>query len=163
MIDIRPAQPGDHAGILACVLPVIRAGETYAVDRDLDEGALLAWWCGADRQTFVAADDATGAILGSCYVKANAAGGGAHVANAGFVTHGAAGGRGVARTMALAMLDAARAAGFVAMQFNCVVSSNTRAVALWRGLGFAEVGRLPGAFRHPHLGEIDALVMYRRL
>lgn len=57
----------------------------------------------------------------------------------------------------------AREAGFTAMQFNFVVASNTRAVALWRSLDFAEVGRLPEAFRHPSLGLVDALVMHRRL
>lgn len=50
-----------------------------------------------------------------------------------------------------------------AMQFNFVVASNEGAVRLWESLGFETVGRLPGAFRHPRLGESDALVMYRRL
>lgn len=49
------------------------------------------------------------------------------------------------------------------MQFNFVVSTNARAVALWERLGFGIVGRLPGAFRHPHHGFVDALVMYRTL
>ena len=43
--------------------------------------------------------------------------------------------------------DEARARGFRAMQFNFVVASNTRAVGLWQSLGFAIVGRLPGAFK----------------
>jgi hypothetical protein len=49
------------------------------------------------------------------------------------------------------------------MQFNFVVASNERAVALWRAFGFEAVGRLPGAFAHPVLGDVDALVMFRRL
>jgi len=49
------------------------------------------------------------------------------------------------------------------MQFNFVVTSNDRAVRLWQRMGFAEIGRAPGAFQHPHLGLVDALVMYRRL
>jgi ribosomal protein S18 acetylase RimI-like enzyme len=49
------------------------------------------------------------------------------------------------------------------MQFNFVVSSNIRAVKLWRSFGFETVGRLPEAFRHPTLGYVDALVMYRKL
>jgi ribosomal protein S18 acetylase RimI-like enzyme len=53
--------------------------------------------------------------------------------------------------------------GFKAMQFNFVVSTNTRAVALWKRLGFEIVGRLPGAYEHPTLGFVDALVMYRTL
>ena len=46
------------------------------------------------------------------------------------------------------------------MQFNFVVSSNESAVHLWQSLGFEVVGRLPGAFRHPRLGLVDALVMF---
>jgi ribosomal protein S18 acetylase RimI-like enzyme len=49
------------------------------------------------------------------------------------------------------------------MQFNFVVTTNSRAVRLWQSLGFAIVGRLPGAFRHPQQGYVDALVMYRLL
>nr|WP_258545072.1 hypothetical protein [Micromonospora provocatoris] len=39
------------------------------------------------------------------------------------------------------MLDAARADGYRAMQFNAVVATNTRAVELWRSLGFEVIGR----------------------
>ena len=53
--------------------------------------------------------------------------------------------------------------GFRAMQFNFVVATNTRAIATWERAGFDTVGRLPGAFRHPQDGYVDALVMYRSL
>ena len=49
------------------------------------------------------------------------------------------------------------------MQFNFVVSTNDRAVRLWRNMGFATVGRLPGAFHHPAQGDVDALIMFRTL
>lgn len=57
----------------------------------------------------------------------------------------------------------ARSQGFRAMQFNLVVSTNERAVRLWRRLGFAVAGTLPGAFRHAQLDYVDALVMYKVL
>lgn len=60
-------------------------------------------------------------------------------------------------------LDRARERGFRAMQFNLVVATNARAVALWTAMGFQTVGRLPGAFAHPARGDVDALVMYRTL
>ena len=59
--------------------------------------------------------------------------------------------------------DYARAAGFLAMQFNFVVSSNERAVRLWKFLGFGIVGRLPAAFRTPSGDYVDALVMFKPL
>lgn len=158
---IRPALPHDAAAIAAIILPVIRAGETYALDRTMSEEAATAYWLADDKTVFVAEEDS--AILGTYYLRANQAGGGDHVANAGYMTSPAARGRGVARAMALHSFDQARARGFAAMQFNFVVASNEAAVHLWTSLGFATVGRVPGAFRHPRLGAVDALVMHRPL
>lgn len=158
---IRPASPDDAAAIAALILPEIATGETYALPRDMYAAAAVAYWCGPDRQTFVLEDEAR--LLGSYFLRANQAGGGDHVANGGYMVDPAARGRGVARAMANDSFDRARANGFTAMQFNFVVSSNRRAVDLWQALGFDVVGRLPGAFRHPLLGPVDALVMFRKL
>ena len=49
------------------------------------------------------------------------------------------------------------------MQFNFVVSTNTRAVDIWKTYGFDIVGTLPEAFDHPALGLVDAYVMYKTL
>ena len=160
-LALRPATPADADAVWAILEPTIRAGETYALPRDLPREAAIAYWLGDDRETFVA--EAGGEILGTYYLRANQPGGGAHVANCGFMTAPAAAGRGVARAMCAHALDHARARGFRAMQFNFVVSTNERAVRLWRGLGFEIVGRLPGAFDHPVHGEVDALVMFQRL
>jgi ribosomal protein S18 acetylase RimI-like enzyme len=60
-------------------------------------------------------------------------------------------------------LDEARAQGYRAMQYNFVVSTNTRAIDTWTRAGFETVGRLPAAFHHPTQGYVDALVMFRSL
>lgn len=158
---IRPATSEDAAAIWAIIEPVIRAGETLTLDRDMGEGEALAYWFGADKEVFVAEEG--GVVLGTYHLRANQTGGGAHVANAGYVTGAAATGRGVARAMGQHSIDHAKARGFRAMQFNFVVSSNVRAVGLWQSLGFEVVGRLPGAFDHPAEGFVDALVMVRAL
>jgi ribosomal protein S18 acetylase RimI-like enzyme len=79
------------------------------------------------------------------------------------MTRADAAGRGIARRMCEHSLAHARTRGYRGMQFNFVVSTNERAVRLWQSLGFAIVGRLPGAFRHPTQGYVDALVMYQAL
>lgn len=158
---IRRAKSEDHSAIWSIIEPVIRAGETYTLDRDMEREAALAYWCGADKSTFVA--EAEGVILGTYYLRANQAGGGAHVCNCGYMTAAAAAGRGIARAMCAHSMDEARAQGFRAMQYNFVVSTNVRAVRLWISLGFSVVGRLPGAFAHPTEGDVDALVLYRTL
>ena len=158
---IRPATAADASAIWSIIGPTIRAGETYTLGRDMSEDDALGYWFGADKETFVA--EADGVVLGTYFLRANQAGGGAHVANCGYMTAAAATGRGVARAMCHHSIAEAAAAGFRAMQFNFVVSTNVRAVALWQSLGFAIVGRLPLAFEHPCEGPVDALVMYRAL
>jgi ribosomal protein S18 acetylase RimI-like enzyme len=158
---IRPATPADDAAILQIVMPVIRGGETYALPRDWTEAEALAYWRSPEHAVFVADDG--GAVLGTCYIRPNQRGGGSHVANAAFMTGASAAGRGVASAMCAHALEYAAAAGYAAMQFNFVVATNARAVALWQRFGFEIVGRLPGAFRHPALGFVDALVMFRKL
>lgn len=160
-IGIRPAGSEDRPAIWSVLEPVIRAGETYAFDRDMNQEAALAYWTRADTETFVAEEE--GRILGTYYMRPNQEGGGCHVCNCGYVTAADAAGRGVARLMCLHSLDHARGQGYRAMQFNFVVSSNERAVRLWQSLGFDIVGRLPLAFDHPELGYIDALVMFQAL
>jgi ribosomal protein S18 acetylase RimI-like enzyme len=158
---IRAAAPADEPAVWGILEPVIRAGDTYTLPRDMGRAHALAYWLGADRESFVAEDG--GVVLGTYYLRANQAGGGAHVANCGFMTAKAASGRGVARAMAAHGLARAAARGFKAMQFNFVVSTNARAVRLWESLGFETLCRLPGAFAHPSAGFVDALVMFRKL
>lgn len=160
-MHIRPAAAGDAHAIWNILQPVIHAGETYALDPEMTEAEALAYWLGADRETFVAEEN--GAILGTYYLRANQQGGGSHVANCGYMTSSQATGRGVARQMCEHSLNHAKARGFRAMQFNFVVSTNERAVRLWQSLEFEIVGRLPRAFKHPALGDVDALVMFRQL
>jgi ribosomal protein S18 acetylase RimI-like enzyme len=160
-MKIRQAHTSDAEAIWAIIEPVIRAGETYALPRDMSKAEALEYWMGRDRETFVVED--SGALLGTYYLRRNQLGGGAHVANCGYITAASASGRGVARAMCEDSLARARERGFRAMQFNCVVSTNVRAVRLWKALGFEVVGVLPGTFCHPTQGDVDAFVMYRRL
>jgi ribosomal protein S18 acetylase RimI-like enzyme len=160
-VSVRRAEAADAAAIAAIIMPTIRAGTTYALDADMSEADALAYWLGPDKETFVAERD--GAILGTYYIRPNQAGGGRHVCNCGYMTGAAATGQGIARRMCDHSLAYAREQGYRAMQFNFVISANERAVKLWQSLGFAIVGRLPRAFRHPTAGYVDALVMYRQL
>jgi ribosomal protein S18 acetylase RimI-like enzyme len=70
---------------------------------------------------------------------------------------------GVGKAMGQHCLIEARKAGYVAMQFNFVVVTNTDAISLWKKLGFSIVGTLPKAFKHQQLGYVDVYVMYRFL
>lgn len=162
MTNIRAFQQSDWPAVWGILEPVFRAGETYAYAMDISEADARRAWVEAPAATFVAEDEAEG-LLGTYYIKANQPGQGSHVCNCGYVVGEAARGRGVAMAMCEHSQQEAVRRGFRAMQFNLVVSTNAGAVRLWQSLGFSIVGTLPGAFRHPSRGFVDAYVMYKRL
>lgn len=158
---IRAAGDSDDEAIWAVIGPTIRAGETLMLPTEMSPAAALAYWRSSAHEVFLA--EADGEVVGTYYLRVNQQGHGDHVANCGYATAAGASGRGIARAMCLHSLDRARARGLRAMQFNCVVASNERAVGLWCRCGFEIVGRVPETFRHPRLGPVDTLVMYRKL
>ena len=161
MIQLRPMTTDDFQRFWPTFQAVVQAGETYAYDREMDQVKAQQAWLELPLQTWVA--EADGELLGSYYLKANAAGPGSHVGNCGYMVSAAARGRGVARAMCEHSQKQARQAGFLALQFNSVVATNEVAVALWQKLGFEVVGRLPRAYRHARFGLVDCLVMYKWL
>ena len=158
---IRPATDADANAMWAIMEPIIRAGETYTLPRDMEKKAALDYWLAEPHEVFVAEEG--GKIVGTYFLQANQHGGGGHVANCGYMTAVNATGRGVARAMCEHSLGRARGRRFRAMQFNFVISSNKRAVKLWQSFSFEIVGQLPKAFLHPTLGYVDAYVMFRDL
>ena len=161
-MHIRPAEAGDWAGIWPIWRDVVAAGDSYVwLPGTPEDEARAEWMLPPPAEVWVAEDG--GRVVATALLQPNKPGLGDHVANAGFMVDPSAAGRGVGRRLAEAVLNRARDAGYVAMQFNAVVATNERAVALWRSMGFEEVGRVPGAFRHAQHGPVDLLLMHRRL
>jgi GNAT superfamily N-acetyltransferase len=160
---IRDATEDDWPQIWPFLRQIVRARETYAYDPEMDEAtARELWLVGPPARTAVAVDG-DGKVLGTANMYANRPGPGSHVASASFMVNPGAAGRGVGRALGEDALEWARAGGFRAMQFNAVVETNTRAVALWQSLGFEIIGTVPEAFRHPTDGYVGLHVMYQRL
>lgn len=159
--SIRLAREADRDAIWEMFHDVISAGDVFAFDPEMSRDDALAFWCGPRNHTYVGEED--GRVCGSYYLKPNQQGGGAHVANAGYMVAPVARGHHVGRLMAEHSLSEARRLGFRAMQFNFVVSTNESAIHLWKELGFEIVGTLPDAFRHPQKGYVDVYVMFRSL
>lgn len=157
-INIRAATESDHDAIWEIFREVIATGETYPIDPQIPRERALAYWFKPNAHVSVAESD--GKIVGSYTLHPNQSGGGAHVANAGFIVSKEVRGQGTGRAMGEHCLKEARRLGFRAMQFNFVVSTNESAVKLWQTLGMKIVGTLPGAFRHPEKGYVDVYVMF---
>jgi len=160
---IRHYSREDWDRVWTILEPVFRAGETYAFLRDISSADAQAAWTTAPKEVFVAVDESTGDFLGTYYLRPNFEGAASHICNCGYVVSENARGRGVAARMCEHSQAEAVARGYRAMQFNLVVSTNQSAVHLWKKMGFAIIGTVPEAFRHPRLGFVDAHVMYKRL
>ncbi len=140
---------------------IVAAGETYGYARDTDMAKARAMWTTAPSRCFVALID--GKPVGCYMLRPNQGGPGGHVANAGYMVAEDARGHGLAGKLCEHSLALAREAGFLAMQFNSVVSTNEVAVRLWQKHGFEIVGTVPRAFRHARFGLVDIHVMHRFL
>lgn len=161
-LDLREARRGvDDDAVWEIIRPAVVSGETFCADPKGGKTGGLAYFWPETAQVWMAEED--GMPLGCCYLRPNQTGGGAHVCNAGYCTTPAASGKGVARAMLAFSLEEAERQGYRAMQYNFVVATNTRAIATWQQAGFDIVGRLPGVFRHPTEGYVDALVMFKSL
>jgi GNAT superfamily N-acetyltransferase len=160
---IRTATADDWTAIYPFFAAIVEDGETYAYPEGLSSERAAALWMRLDPPdtTVVAVEDDR--VVGSANTGPNRPGRGSHVATASFMVDLRARGRGVGRALGLHVLDWARRSGYLAMQFNAVVETNTGAVHLWQSLGFEIVGTVPKAFRHPQHGLVGLHVMHRFL
>jgi GNAT superfamily N-acetyltransferase len=158
---IRRAVADDWPALWTIISAVVQSGDTYTLEPQVSEAGARAYWIDAGLATYVAELD--GVIVGTYILRANQRGLGSHVANAGYMVRPEYAGRGIGALLAAHSFEAARTAGFEAMQFNAVVSTNARAIALWKRLGFVIVGTIPRAYRHQTLGYVDLHVMHRFL
>jgi ribosomal protein S18 acetylase RimI-like enzyme len=162
LLHIRRFVEADWPNLWPLLRHTFASGDTYAFDPRSDEADIHKAWIKSPAATFVACGKSD-RIVGTYFIKPNQPGLGSHVCNCGYVTAAEARGQGIATALCEHSQAEARAMGFRAMQFNLVVATNEGAVRLWRKLGFAVVGRLPGAFAHQQLGDVDALVMFKAL
>jgi GNAT superfamily N-acetyltransferase len=160
-VNIRLAEERDWPALWSIIATVIKTGDTYTLEPDASEAAAKKYWVDDVLETWVAEED--GEVVGTYVLRANQRGLGSHVSNVGYMVRPGYGGRGIGMQLGEHSLANAKKKGFQAMQFNAVVSTNTRAVELWKRLGFTIIGTVPKGFRHQALGLVDLYVMHRFL
>jgi RimJ/RimL family protein N-acetyltransferase len=161
-IHVSQQTEQDWPEVWAVLEPAFRAGESYPLPLDVSEADAKTYWIKQDGFNAVARDDA-GVVVGVYYLRPDQGGPGDHICNAGYVIAENARRKGYAVELCLESQDRARAMGFRGMKFNLVVAINEGAVKAWKKAGMEIIGTTPKAFRHPALGYVDALIMYRDL
>lgn len=159
MMKIRKAKETDFEDIWEIFHNVVKKGDTFAFHPGTGKEDCRALWMPPSVHTYVA--ELQGKVLGTYILKKNQPGLGSHVANAAYMVHPEARGKGIGRAIGNHSIKQAKRMGFSAVQFNFVVSTNTIAIQLWLKLGFKIVGTVPKAFHHRKLGLVDVYVMHR--
>lgn len=160
-IEIAPAVPSDWPEIWRIFRHVIEEGETYSYGEESTEEWAREYWTGANVSCFAAKEN--GKLLGCYALRPSRVGRGSHIANASYMVAPEARGKGIGRMLGEHSIAEARRRGYHGMVYNFVVSTNEKAVKLWKSLGFQIIGTLPKGFRSKSLGLVDAYMMYQPL
>jgi ribosomal protein S18 acetylase RimI-like enzyme len=152
----------DYSKCMQILKEVIIKGEALEFEENTSEDLLKDFFF-SDKYHCQVCTGENDSVVGFYTFKPNHFGRGAHVANAGYVVDPGMQGNGIGSFMAKDSLVKARNAGFNAMQFNFVISTNTAAVELWKKTGFNIIATIPKGFRHDKLGYVDAYIMHRFL
>lgn len=161
MINIRPYKPSDSDSLWNIFHAVVQGGDTYTFLPDTGKEEALDYFTDKKNKCFVAEID--GKVAGMYALRKNRKGFGDHIGNASYMVSPDFQGRGVGKALGQHSIEQAKKEGYLALQFNFVVSTNTPAVNLWKSLGFEIIGTIPDGFRHSKLGLVDAYIMYRKL
>ena len=162
-MQIRRANKAtDYEKIWEIFSNVVKTGDTYAFDPNTPKEALDKIWFADYIDTFVAIGN-DGAIVGTYFIKPNQVDLGSHIANCGYMVNPNYQGKGTGKLLCEHSLAFAKEKGYVGIQFNFVVSTNTNAVNLWKKFGFEIIGTTPKGFRHKELGLVDTYIMFKLL
>lgn len=160
--SVLSAKEEDFQSIYDIFLPIIEEGESFIYDLDsssLEE--IHKIWMENTFPYVVKKNDGT--IVASYVIRVNKVGRGSHVCNAGYIVHKDYQGIGIGRLIGEHSLKEAKNLGFKSMQFNVVVSTNSRSISLWKSIGFNIIGTVPKAFNHAKKNLVDIYIMHRFL
>jgi ribosomal protein S18 acetylase RimI-like enzyme len=160
-MKIRPASNTDAEAMWAIFREVSEGADTIPTSTSASKEEMCGDWFDESTTSYVAVE--ANVVVGMYKLGANQPDLGSHVATATFMVLSSHRGKGVGTALVEHCLSEALAAGFAAIQFNFVVSSNQAALSLYKKIGFSVAGTLPGAFRHCELGYIDAHILFKAL
>ena len=125
---------------------VVEDGEAFPQEEIFSTDEALDYFTGQSF-TGVAVDLDTNKILGVYVLHPNNIGRAGHLCNPSFAVAKDSRGLHIGEKLVSHCLAKGAELGFKVLQLNVVVANNTRALALYKKMGFVQMGVVPGGFR----------------
>ena len=145
-IIVKKFEPSLNAAAVAIWNEVVEEGMAFPQTETLDHPSGLAFF---SEQSFTggAVYQESGQAVGLYILHPNNVGRCGHICNASYAVKSGLRGQHIGETLVRHCMEAAKDLGFRVLQFNAVVRTNAPALALYRRLGFVQLGIIPGGFR----------------
>lgn len=159
-IILREYTEADLSQMITIWNDIVEEGMAFPQEEALTLEEARSFFAG---QSYTGVAEENGEIVGLYIVHPNNVGRCGHIANASYgVKHGQRGKR-IGEKMVLDSLEKAGSLGFRIMQFNAVVATNTRAIHLYKKLGFTPLGVIPNGFRQKDGRYVDIIPFYMEI
>lgn len=156
-MEIRKFEKQDIPALMQIWNEVVEAGQAFPQEENLtpdNAGDFFA------SQSFTGAAVENGEVVGLYILHPNNVGRCGHIANASYAVRSDMRGKQVGRQLVTHCLHKCKELGFRVMQFNAVVADNKPALALYKSLGFVQLGVIPGGFRKKDGSYADIIPHY---
>lgn len=142
-ITIRKFEIQDLPAMTEIWNEVVEEGVAFPQMEPLSVQEAVAFF---ESQSFTAVAEKDGEILGLYILHPNNVGRCGHLSNASYAVRRTARGMRTGEVLVRHCMKMGAEFGFRILQFNAVVRTNERAVALYQKLGFVKLGTVPGGF-----------------
>jgi GNAT superfamily N-acetyltransferase len=160
--QVIPYTPKLIEASLAIWNEVVRDGIAFPQEDELTAESGDAFFS-MQTYTGLARNEETGEIAGLYILHPNNVGRCGHICNASYAVASNWRGHHVGEMLVLDSISRAKEFGFRILQFNAVVRTNEGALALYRKLGFVQLGVIPDGFRKKDGTFEDIIPHYRIL
>lgn len=156
-MEIRKFESSDVPALMNIWNEVVEAGQAFPQEEYLTEENAGQFFAS---QSFTGAAVENGEVVGLYILHPNNVGRCGHIANASYAVRSDMRGKHVGAQLVTHCLHKCRELGFRIMQFNAVVADNKPALALYKQLGFVQLGVIPGGFRKKDGSYADIIPHY---
>lgn len=156
-MEIRKFEKQDIPALMRIWNEVVDAGQAYPQEEALTPDNAEEFFA-SQSFTGVAVDN--GEAVGLYILHPNNIGRCGHIANASYAVRSDMRGKHIGALLVTDCLHRCRELGFRVLQFNAVVADNKPALALYKSLGFVQLGVIPGGFRKKDGSYADIIPHY---